>query len=504
MDSSWFLKASASKHGILADSNRELPRWRSPSPMAASMIPPPIVQSTYVSSPQAAPKSAILEKPSPLSERQSELEADLQFLLDAQAEGLVRGLGGGPSDDQVSTGSTTPTAQSVRSSSARRKTKPVRRKPGLRTTRRGIYNSIVALSAVKQDELQSVDAQVQDNEDTLAQIDTWEQKRAGLQEATQHAHDNEDTVRSQRLRQQANVLQEEINHVELQLSDMKSRHRKLSRQVAVAENSLQARLASYTSSLSMLEVDVQQFLSTKSTGSESLATRLEGTSSMWQLSPKRRTLDMAREQYIEDRDAVLQQRQCIEHEKTALDAGAAVWKDVVVQVTDFEKRLRSEMANLNTHPSHSSWEGQHTSSHSAWEDSPSQPEQDSSVRLKDLLDHLENVLEKLEAHFKEAEARDWKLLIAAIGAEIDALRQGKQILESVLGTASDNGHNEELVDTDSSRHGSPRAEEGGNEIDALDKSFETARPATRRVDSDSETDDPDPDLLFSRQGLSEE
>ncbi|KAK4545535.1 hypothetical protein LTR36_002885 [Oleoguttula mirabilis] len=506
--SSWFAKASSSRHGLLADSKQELPRWRSPSPMAASMmIPPPIVQSTYLTSPQATPKSVMLERPSPLQDRQSELEADLQFLLDAQAEGLVKGLEGGATDDQASTGSTTPTAQSVRSASARRATRPVRRKPGLRSVRKGIYNSIVALSAVKDEELRAVDAEALDKEGTLAQIDEWEQKRAGLQEATQRADDGEETVRAQRLRQQTDVLQEEINHVELQLSDMKTRHRKLVRQVAAVENSVQAKLASYTSSLSMLEADVQKFLSVKPADSGSRPQSRDGKASVWQLPPKRRTLEMAREQWDGDRDAVLQQRQSIEHEKTALDQGAAVWKDMVAQVTDFEKRLRTEMAGLSM-----------SSSHSAWEDPPPQlHEQDNSVRLKELLAHLDTVLDSLETKYKLAEERDWKLLIAAIGAELDALGQGKAILENVLGvtapsssSAGQNGHGQEgredLVAAETATNGSSSradTEDAGDEIHGLDKSFETARPPARRMDSDSETDDPDPDLLFSRHDLSD-
>ncbi|KAI6895877.1 hypothetical protein KC355_g20384, partial [Hortaea werneckii] len=122
MDRSWFPRASASQRGLLFDQDRdhELPRWRTPSPMSSSMIPPPIVQSTInTTSPKATQKSVILEKPSPLQDRQTELEADLQFLLDAQAEGLAAGLeGGATGEENASTGSTTPTALSVRSRSA--------------------------------------------------------------------------------------------------------------------------------------------------------------------------------------------------------------------------------------------------------------------------------------------------------------------------------------------------------------------------------------------------
>jgi len=380
---------------------------------------------------------------------------------------------------------------------------------GLRSARKGIYNSILALSAIKEGELHSIDGDVQEKEDTLAQIDEWEQKRAGLQTATRNTDDSEETIRAQRLRQDADVLQEEINSVELQLSDMKARHRKMIRQVAAVENSVQAKLASYTSSMSMLEADVQRFLTLKPADSEERPQLQNSKTSIWQLPPERRTLDMAREQYMEDKDAVVQHRQGIAHEKSALQEGAAVWKDVVAQVTDFEKRLRAEMSALSM-----------SSSQSAWEDEPlPQPEHDNSERLKDLLTHLDKTLAHLDAQFKLAEEREWKLLIAAIGAEFDALRQGRSILQNVLGTTSPHTpphveHAQDLLDTSAETNGSLRARsesdnDDGNPIHELDRSFETARPAARpsaRIedsDTDVDADDPDPELLFSQQKVGE-
>jgi len=487
---SWFSKASASRYAPAFDPDDALPRWRSPSPMATSMIPPPVVQSTYATSPRAVAKSSILEGPTPLHDRQSELEADLQFLLDAQAEGLVHGLEGGSRDDQGSTGSTTPTAQSVRSPSAGNSTGPTRRKPGLRSARKGIYNTMLALSSVKDGELRSMDMGAREKEDTLARIDEWEQKRDGLQAATRHVDESEETIRAQRLRQEAGSLQEEINTVALQLSDMRSRHGKLLKQVAAVENSVQAKLATYTSSLSMLETDVQRFLSLQPEAVElTSVTREFGKSRMWQVAPKRRTLAMARKQWSEDRDAVLQQQQSVEQEKAALDEGAAIWKDVVASVTDFERSLKDEMSTMSM-----------SSSHSAWKDPPPLQAEGPQDRLRRLLQRLDTVIQNLEASYETAEQRGWKLLIAAIGAELDALRQGKQILNGLLGIDSER---QDLVDAEEHTSGDPIAD-GGDAIDRLDDSFEPARTAaSRRPVSDGE-DDPDPELLFSRPDLDRE
>ncbi|TKA23277.1 hypothetical protein B0A50_07334 [Salinomyces thailandicus] len=470
--------------------------------MAASTIPPPIVQSTYLKSPEAMQKSVMIEKPSPMQERQRELEADLQFLLDAQAEGLAKGVGGGngAGNTNTSTGSTTPTAYSVRSAAKRGK-RPVRKRPGLRSARKGIYNGILALSAVKEDELRDVDAEVQDKEGTLSQIDEWEQKRLGLQEATREADDSEETVRAQRLRQEADMLQEEIIHVELQLADMKGRHRKLVRQVLAAENSVQAKLASYTNSLSMMEQDVQKFLSLKPEGGETRRESGDGKQSIWELPPKRRTLDMAREHYTEERDAVMHQRRDIEREKSALTEGAAMWKDVVAQVTDFEKQLQSETSNLSA-----------STSASAWEDPPQAGEEsDMEERTSMLLQGLEGTVGRIEAHLQHAEEQHWILLIAAIGAELDALRQGRRILRNILGIAEESDFPGDRAraandllgpSTTPADRSSPADDDGGedgNGIHELDKSFETARPVTQRIDeSDTDGDDPDPELLFSK------
>ncbi|KAF2172093.1 hypothetical protein M409DRAFT_62904 [Zasmidium cellare ATCC 36951] len=462
---SWFASVSSSKGRLLSNSSHELPRWRTPSPMAASMIPPPIVQSMHQSTANPATESVIIEKLSPFEDRQHELEADLQFLLDAQVEGLTRGLDGGSLDDRSSTGSTTPTVQSMRSESARRQRKPIRRQPGLRSARKGIYNSIIALSALKDDELRDIDDQIEEHEGTLEQIESWEQKRNGLKEASAKVDSSEQTVRIQRLRQEADGLQADINQVELQLMEMKSRHRKILGQAADAENSIQAKLASYTNSLRLLEEDVQKFLSVKPTGTDARPSSQDGKQSMWELPSKRRNLDMAKEYWNQQREMSANERQQHEQEKMAYVEGAAMWKEAVTEVNGFERQLRTEMAALR--PSS-------PNSQSAWEDQ-ADPEEGSSDGLKGLLNQIDVVIGSLEKKHETAEERGWKLLIAAIGAELDALKRGKQILSNVLGVTAE----------------ADQAETNGQDL--------TARPigSAPSVQED-EHDGPDEDLLFSK------
>jgi hypothetical protein len=478
---SWLSHASSSRRDRYSDASHELPRWRSPSPMAASMIPPPIIQSTYTTPPPSASiigKSTVFEHPIASDTREDELHADLQFLLDAQVEALAQGLESGKAGDGASTGSTTPTLNSVRTGLSRPGSRPAKKRLGLRSARKGLYTTITALSGIKREELQSLDAEVEEAERKLQQIDTWGTKRKGLEDASSGVDEGEDTVRVQRLRQEADVLQDSIQEVEVQLADMKAKHRKLVRQIAAAENSTQAKLASYTQSISLLEADVQKFLSLQPSVPQPRLEASNGQLSIWQLPPKRRTLEMAKAYFAEERDSTIERRRQVEQEKEALELGGKMWMDVAVSVTEFEKRVRAEMSGADM-----------ANSGHAWDD---QPQSSPGERLKELLVQMDTVIEDLESKLHTAEEKNWKLLIAAIGAELDALRQGRTILKGVLGEPEPelepqlgDVHSESAIVGEM---------DSGDEIRGLDKSFETAR---RRMSNGDTDDEPDPELLFS-------
>ena len=448
------------------------------------MIPPPIVQSTYDSHRKTAIESVALEKPNYFESKQNELEGDLQFLLDAQADGLVRGLEAGPSGDRSSTVSETPTIRSVMAASTGSPRRPVRRQPGLRSARKGIYNRILALSALKVEEIQDIDHQVHKYEQTLNQIESWETKKQGLEDASKHVDSSEDTIRVQRLKQEADSLQVEINKVELQLMEMKTKHRKLLKQAAVVENSVHAKLASYSASLRMLEEDIANFLTITPDNTDLHSTSPNTKSSVWLLPPKRRPLSMAKDYWAEKRSIVLQHRESIEHENSALSEGATVWGDAVAAITDFEKKLRSEMIALSPSSSNSNL---------AWEQTSSG---DATHRMIEILNQMEGLIKTLESKLEYAEERNWTLLIAALGAEMDALRKGGQILQGVI-----SGDESSQMNADTQTE-TLQLQDAGEKILELDKSFETMRrpPLNRNASATSAaSDDPDPELLFSRQ-----
>lgn len=442
--------------------------------MAASIIPPPIV-SVSPRAPMPASsilpvRSVVLEKPQAAESRESELQADLQYLLDSQAEGLLRGV---DADDRSSNGSITPTTRSFRSDLPHQVNRPVRRKTGLRSARKGIYSCILALSSIKSEELSAAGQALQDKEHDLNQIEAWRSKKQGLQEAAAKFDNAEESIRVQRLKSEADTVQEEIVRVESHLSELKARQRQLLKQAAAVENSVRAKLATYTSSLSMLESDIKSFL--KSRPREQSTGGTELGQSVWQLPPERRTIELASEQLKVEQKELLGQKEAMQKERDALDEGAAVWKEVASKVTAFEKSLRAEMSRLG--PSM-------TESTQAWDETA---REDRSDHMRELYSHLKSLIAILETHLHAAEERGWTLLIAAVGAELDALQRGEQILAEVVGHVDKqdrgkaNDSDTHLIDA-SAEH--DNGEQAAEDI------------ADARHDTDEE---PDPDLLFSVQ-----
>jgi hypothetical protein len=117
---------------------------------------------------------------------------------------------------------------------------------------------------------------------------------------------------------------------------------------------------------------------------------------------------------------MLLSQQRTEEEKQALTEGAVLWKDVAITVTNFEKRLRQDMAGAGASLSDSTHD---------WDNET--PASTPTERMKELLRHMDAVLESLQAKLDFGEEKSWTLLISAIGAEIDALRRGRAILQNV-------------------------------------------------------------------------
>ena len=187
-------------------------------------------------------------------------------------------------------------------------------------------------------------------------------------------------------------------------------------------------------------------------------------------------MQTARQAYQHEVTYLEQKREAAELEREAVEEGALVWKDVVKEVTAFEKRLRHEMGNGAS----------------------------SGSDMQSLLSELDIAMVQLESKYKLAEARGWRLLICAIGAELDAFRKGREVLRNALGIADDlaqddpigSTHEEPAVAPSSvttAMHDSNMVSEGHGRHEIGHGLRKGSSEAT-----DTDDDGPDPNLLISQ------
>ncbi len=417
-----------------------------------------------------------------LGRKERQLQKDLQTLLDAQSEGLLAGLSAAHLDDASSNGTKTPSTSVA--GERRGKTMPVRqpvkKKVGLHGARRRILHTIQELSLVKGEESQILQAEIKERDEVLRQVEGFGRKRTGLEQEIAGIQSKDEARRIPELRDEARSVELEIHELETKLLQMRARHRHLTAQISELENSVQAKLSSYQASLSIVDAQVRKFLARPPLQETALS---PAKSTFIALPPKRRTLEMAKEHWLSERESLVKKRGEVDVEREALEDGMVVWEDVVREVGAFEKRIQDEVQRLP----------------SAREDDDSDTSPDRGMR--DLLKDMDPVIAQVESKFKLAETRDWKLLVCCIGAELEALREGRLLLEETLNAVgqdkggqppADNGLENEHVE---SNEGFLRGLSEKHEFQDR-----TREPSTLLEGFDEDNDDePDPELLISHQ-----
>jgi hypothetical protein len=457
--------------------------------MSASAVPQPIVNSIYIPTAASSSASPSVQTDDTLllfRRKQRELEAHLQVLLDAQADALLSGLDASPpsatDDDGLSTGSSTPTVSALNSKPQHSSKSE---KIDLRHARVGLYATIRRLAQLKTQESQYLAPSLNHFASVVDQLDAWHKKRSALQSRASQIRSGDDQNRTQELHKQADHMQTEINELEAKLARLKGDQRKLRAEAQEIENTVDASLASYTSALAMVEGSIQSFLHDASARHRTAIVNVADMDRFWRSPSQSRTLKSAKDVFGRERDSLLERRRISDTEREALEEGAVVWKETVKQVSTFERTLAKAMSRMSTEP---------------------QSQLDSPAETKELLTMLEQTTTELESKHKLAEKRSWKLLVAAIGAELEAFLKGKQILEAALASVDGDTTVEEMRGTASSSgqlegaqtpKGSTR--DGGEAIRDLDKAFTAKRPIQSISDTDTEDDGPDPELLISHQ-----
>lgn len=419
-----------------------------------------------------------------ISRQEAHLQSTLQDFLDAQSEGLLAGLTSGQLQDETSTtGSRTPTTLYSSPGGPRkpRTTVPVRqpakKKVGLKGARRGIARAISDLASLKTEEERILHGELSQRAETLSTVQRFEAKILGLKGHIDSI-ESEDTARQvEDLKGEERVLDHEIQELENKLWEMKAKHRHLLQEIEGLDNSVQSKLSSYQSALILAEKESRKFLE-RPPISRNVTTTAIG---LWALPVERRTLQMARDQYVEEQDVLRKRLDDVEMERGALEDGSGVWNEVIEEVNGVERLLREEMREMQ---------------------GPLVPGNENGNAIggmRKILDHMSKASSRIASELQVSEARDWKLLVCCIGAELEAMSEGQVVLQSALDAAENLGR-EEYVRKDGNV-----ATMGTNSVTAIDLSArleelgkqEPAVPRGILDRSEDEDDGPGPDLLIS-------
>jgi len=452
----------------------ELPLHDSPS---SPRIPPPVTATVLWTAPKPAlsPQPRVPDDLLALQRRARHLEKQLQELLDAQADGLVGGLSGQDpktnTDDLVSNGSTTPTASSIRSTDrgtakGDKELPPRKKKIGLNAARLGISKRIRQLAHVKAEELDLLDEDLRNLQVVVEKTDAWTQKRARLENKIKDIESESDGARTQTLQTEASKLELDIRQKEQELWTLKARHRQVLNELADTENSVEAKLSSYKTSQSILNKEVSSFLARPPD-----AHHLPMSSSPFLTIPvRRRTLEMAREYWHDEYNRLADKCEVVDTDRGALDDGVLVWDDVVRRISEYESSLQDYMQNMR---------GPQSKNHLP------------------ILEQLEATIDYLEQKMDLASSQSWNLLMCAIGAELEAFKQGKDMLQDALGVSRKGKEKaaESIPDHDGF---APAAQEMTGSTIRIARSPPKPPPMKQHYfDTDDDNEDPDPELLLS-------
>lgn len=414
-----------------------------------------------------------------ISRQEGHLQSKLQNLLDAQSEGLLAGLGGAQSQDEASsTGTRTPTdfgSEIQKPHGIVPVRQPARKKLGLRGARRGIAKGLGDLANLKGEEGGLIEDELSQREMVLSSVQGFESKSTGLKRLIQEIESEDSSRRVEGLKQESNTLGRDIHEMETKLYEMKARHRHLSREIDSLNSSVQSKLSSYQSALTLAEKDTRKFLARPPVENHTVET------GFWALPKERRTLEMAKDYYTEERSLMKSRLQAVQAERTALEEGGSVWEEVVQGVDTVEKALQGEMQRMQA--------------------SSTLNADDENIRaMKEIIKTMQRARSRIESKLDHAERNKWRLLVCCIGAELEAMIQGQEVLEAALASASKNGSIiESNGETGRQMDGSQIRSQTPEGDPAWDShSQDQSAPTPSLVDrSEDEDDGPGPELLIS-------
>ncbi|KAL5353018.1 hypothetical protein ACLOAV_001047 [Pseudogymnoascus australis] len=463
-----------------------------PPPITASVLLPAInLTSSSVSSTQTLTPRLSGRNIAPLIRKERALQAEIQELLDAQSAGLLRDRAPKPQNGSRSTSRFPP--------------KPATTPRTLHTARLGILralHSLLELSQAKHSILLTTHTTLQS---TLRQLTHWQRKLADL-DSKIHAlsppptsasaphssspHRNQSSPHNENavLPNDLPTIDREISNLEARLYTLRAHRHLLARALLEQRSRHEAQASSWVGAKREVEAEVSSWLR-RPTEALSLDGEVAGETqeldAFLALPPGRRTLGGAIEAVRAVMAEVAGQMESVEREGDAVERGAGVWEGVLEKILTFEKELRGWMKG-------------------------------GGAGAEGVLEKMGGVGREIEGCAEVAEREGWTLLVCAIGAELEAWREGEGVLKGVVRGFSPEGAKEGRGSNTSSppqpltrdnsdvkgkgkRVDNFNSSMGSDGTDVWGSALDTPNPAPNEEENTSHTDTHSPDAMSASQ-----
>jgi hypothetical protein len=268
------------------------------------------------------------------------------------------------------------------------------------------WSAVLGLSTVREDE------PLPDEEEYLDDVGGEDEE-----------HDPE-VATARALRAEADKMQDVVVAAEQRLGRLRQRHAALLDKLALAENGVQSRLAKYKTSLRSVDDEIAEFLAREDDGAAAAGggQRGSGRRVVALGGTRRTTLELARERWAARQAGLERGLDGTGREREALEEGAKVWAESVAAIDGFERRMQAELQRLVGGAASTS-ASPHGRASSA----------DRAESMAGLVADMSSTMGFVAARLRLARRRDWRLLQACIGAELEAFRQGRAALEAAAG-----------------------------------------------------------------------
>lgn len=314
---------------------------------------------------------------------------------------------------------------------------PRQKKLGIGGARKGITRSMAELANLKAEEDASLSTALSARKQALSKLRKLALRRDGIADELNTLEMDQEEPLKQELEDLDNEhrgICTEIQDLEERLAGLKNRRRYLEGRMNDVRNRREAGLSGYKNALKEIEDTVKGFLArppVKPLDVEALVEKGKGEEQLlspggvefMHLRPERRTTDMAREWWESEVNILEKRKVEVDTERAALEEGGEVWEDVVHLVLEFEADLRKQVMQRTE-------VGDPSTNAKGKEREPTAEE-----IMKKQHENINTVITGLEQQLGIAEEKGWNLLIAAIGAELDAFREAARVNRDILKAA---------------------------------------------------------------------